>query len=313
MSQFLEDVLRGLSASPKFLESKYFYNETGDGLFEDLMHSPEYYLTACEREIFEGQGIEIASTIAAKFPSFNLVELGAGDASKSVHLFSRLLELDTRFTYFPIDISANVITQLKNRLPVQLPGLQLHGLTGEYFEMLGNHSLGTKLPKLVLFLGSNIGNFLPEQTNGFCRHLRDHLQTGDLLLSGFDLKKDPATILAAYNDKAGITKQFNINLLQRINNELDADFNLESFQHYPVYDPQSGSCKSYLLSTLEQDVRVGTNNQFHFGKYETIFMEISQKYTLQEIESFASNNGFRPLQHFFDSKGWFVDSLWECI
>jgi L-histidine N-alpha-methyltransferase len=313
MNQFLEDVVRGLSASPKYLESKYFYNEAGDQLFENLMESPEYYLTACESEIFRQQGAELASLITARFPAFNLVELGAGDASKSVHLFSRLMELQAGFTYYPIDISSNVISQLQQKLPVQLPGMQVHGLSGEYFQMLSQAALANGLPKFVLFLGSNIGNFLPEQTDDFCRELRAHLNTGDLLLSGFDLKKDPATILAAYNDKAGITRQFNINLLRRINQELEADFMVDDFLHYPVYDPQTGSCKSFLVSTKAQKVSVGKGYSFEFDKYEAIFMEISQKYTLRQIEDFANRNGFRPVRHFFDSKGWFVDSLWECI
>lgn len=313
MNQFLDDVLKGLNSSPKFLESKYFYNEQGDQLFEELMHNPEYYLTNCEREIFSEQGKNIARLIIDTIPDFDLVELGAGDASKSVYLFETLLEQKASFTYFPIDISSNVISYLERELPQKLPGLKVHGLTGEYLEMLGSPALLSTKPKVVLFLGSNIGNFPPERTNEFLRRLRLALNSGDLMLSGFDLKKDPQTILNAYNDKAGITKQFNLNLLKRINAELDGDFLADQFAHFPVYDPQSGSCKSYLISKMDQTVNIGQGNVISFEKHESIFMEISQKYTAKQVEQIAKSAGFTPLKHFFDMKEWFVDSLWQAI
>lgn len=313
MTQFLQDVLRGLSASPKYLESKYFYNENGDQLFEDLMDSPDYYLTNCEREIFSLQGDQLAQAIIDLMPDFDLVELGAGDASKSLHLFERLLNRKIDFTYYPIDISCNVISFLERKLPRQLPGIKVRGFAGEYLDMLRSVALASDKPKIVLFLGSNIGNFPPDQTREFCRRLRRELNTGDLILIGFDLKKDPATILNAYNDKAGITKQFNLNLLQRINDELKANFVISQFEHYPVYDPETGSCKSFLVSTCEQTVKIDGEAVINFEKYETIFMEISQKYTVSEIEKIAAATGFAPRHEFTDSKNWFVDSLWECV
>ena len=313
MNQFLSDVLKGLTASPKYLESKYFYNEQGDQLFEDLMDCPEYYLTNCEREIFSEQGDAIARCILEKHPAFDLVELGAGDASKSLHLFEKLLNRKADFTYYPIDISLNVISSLEAKLPKQLPGLAVHGLAGEYLEMLGSRVLASSRPKLVLFLGSNIGNFLPELTNEFCRRLRKQLNKGDMVLSGFDLKKDPAIILNAYNDKGGITRQFNLNLLLRINNELCGNFDTQKFIHFPVYDPQTGSCKSYLVSSEDQTVKIGDDQLIHFDRYESIFMEISQKYTSAQVEQIALSSGFKPVKHFYDAKKWFVDSLWECV
>lgn len=313
MSNFLDDVLKGLNASPKYLESKYFYNEQGDQLFEDLMDCPEYYLTNCEREIFCERGEEMATAIISSMPEFDLVELGAGDASKSIHLFEQLLLQKAAFTYFPIDISCNVISYLERKLPQKLPDLKVHGLAGEYLEMLGSTALLSSRPKLVLFLGSNIGNFPPEKTNEFVKLLRAALNPGDLLLSGFDLKKDPQTILNAYNDKAGITRQFNINLLLRINEELDGNFVPDQFEHFPVYDPQTGSCKSYLVSHREQSVSIGNGHSVQFDKHESIFMEISQKYTLKQIEQIARSTGFLPIRHFHDSRGWFVDSLWRAV
>jgi L-histidine N-alpha-methyltransferase len=130
-----------------------------------------------------------------------------------------------------------------------------------------------------------------------------------MLLVGMDLKKNPKTVLAAYNDKGGITKRFNLNLLERINRELDADFNTNQFEHYPTYDPESGACKSYLVSLADQQVNIG-EEIIHFLKDECIFMEISQKFTIAQTDQIANNNGFKPVNRFFDSKKWFIDVIW---
>ncbi len=160
-------------------------------------------------------------------------------------------------------------------------------------------------------MGANIGNFTPVAARKFCRQLRSCMSPGDLLLIGFDLKKHPQIILNAYNDSAGITRDFNLNLLTRINRELQADFDLNMFEHYPVYDPGTGACKSYLVSLATHKVhigRAGVNVQFQ--QYETLYMEISQKYSLQETEELAQQTGFRPDGCFKDSKGWFADCVW---
>ncbi|MEO6930164.1 MAG: L-histidine N(alpha)-methyltransferase [Chitinophagaceae bacterium] len=312
MSQFLQDVLKGLTAAPKFLESKYFYNEQGDKLFEDLMKNADYYLTSCEGEIFEKQSKTMGKSIIGEMTEFDLVELGAGDATKSICLFEELLLQKASFTYYPIDISRNVISFLEKELPIKMPGFKVHGLAGEYLEMLASPALQSSRSKVVLFLGSNIGNFPPDHTNEFVKRLRAELKSGDLILIGFDLKKDAQTILNAYNDKAGITSQFNLNLLQRINDELHGNFVPEQFEHFPVYDPQTGSCKSFLVSKTDQAVEID-NHHFFFEKHESIFMEISQKYTVKQVEEIARATGFTPLKHFFDSKEWFVDSLWKAV
>jgi len=161
----------------------------------------------------------------------------------------------------------------------------------------------------VMFLGSNIGNMAINEAEHFCGELRKHLSPGDMLLIGFDLKKNPATVLAAYNDKEGITRRFNLNLLERINRELNADFDTSKFEHYPTYDPETGACKSYLVSTCEQLVRIGMET-ITFAKDEYIFMEISQKFTVAETEQMAVTAGFMPMEQFFDSKRWFLDAVW---
>ncbi|OCX50892.1 dimethylhistidine N-methyltransferase [Mucilaginibacter sp. PPCGB 2223] len=310
--QFAEDIVQGLSANPKRLDSKYFYDTTGDGLFQDIMNCPEYYLTNCELEIFSGQTDALANLMMADNDEpFDLIELGAGDAMKSSYLLKYLINKGVDFTYLPIDISSHVIGLLDDELSKNIPGLKFVGLNGEYFQMLKKAAAISGRRKVVLFLGSNIGNMAVEQAESFCRELRNHLSPGDMALIGFDLKKNPKTILDAYNDKAGITRNFNLNLLTRINRELDADFVTAQFEHYPVYDPESGACKSYLISQADQQVHLRSlNRTVNFQQNEYIFMEISQKFTLQQTKDIAINTGFIPANYMFDAKNWFTDAIW---
>ncbi|HEX8356650.1 MAG TPA: L-histidine N(alpha)-methyltransferase [Segetibacter sp.] len=311
MSQFLEDVLKGLSAPEKFLQSKYFYDAKGDVLFQQIMASKEYYPTDCEMEIFTEKTDELAALLVGQNSEFDIVELGAGDATKSVYLLQGLLDRKINFTYFPVDISSNVIDLLQRQLPEKLPALQLQGLNGEYFTMLEKAKHLSDKIKVVLFLGGNIGNVPLAKAGDFCKSLRNHLDVGDLVLIGFDLKKDPLTILNAYNDSGGFTRQFNLNLLLRINRELQANFIIENFYHYPTYDPATGACKSYLVSNKQQRVNIAANT-FAFAEGEAIFMEIAQKYTVEQTDALAKESGFTPIAHVYDSKQWFLDTIWQC-
>jgi dimethylhistidine N-methyltransferase len=307
---FYADVIAGLKSSPKRLNSKYFYDANGDKLFQELMNSPEYYPTDCELEIFSEKTAEIADAIIADGDAFDLIELGAGDAMKSTYLLKYLLSKKADFTYLPIDISDNVISYLNITLPVTLPGLQITGLNGEYFDMLTKAAAISQRRKVVLFLGSNIGNMPINDAIGFCQELRKHLSAGDMVLIGMDLKKDPKVVLAAYNDKGGITKKFNLNLLKRINRELRSNFDLSKFDHYPTYDPESGACKSYLISLEDQQVTINGKEIITFLKDEYIYMEISQKFTIMQADQIAINTGFVPVDRFFDTKRWFIDAIW---
>lgn len=307
---FLNDVLQGLSKPQKSLPSKYFYDQTGDALFRQIMQLPEYYPTRCEAEILQQQAGVIADLMAGREEGFDLIELGAGDAAKSGFLIDRFLKEERSFTYLPVDISASVIQDLNGRLPAQFPGLKVQGLQGDYFEMLEALGRLSRRPKLVLFLGGNIGNYFPEEATAFIKQLHAVLRPGDLLLTGFDLKKHPQTILAAYNDTAGITRDFNFNLLHRINRELHADFDVDQFEHYPTYDPETGACKSFLISMRHQEVHVGAA-AFSFAENEAVFTEISQKYEPSEISDMAARCGFKERLSLKDGKGWFVDAVWE--
>ena len=312
-TKFYKDVMKGLQASPKYLESKYFYDDHGDDLFQQIMHCDEYYLTGCEMEILKMQSADIASTIFASEKNFDVIELGAGDCSKSVYLLRQIFRRNKAFNFFPVDISKHVIDLIKEELPKKVRGLNIHGLNGEYIEMLKKANQLSSKRKLVLFMGSNIGNMNYKQSIAFCKEVRSCLKPGDYLLIGFDLKKDPQVILSAYNDKQGITSKFNLNLLKRINKELDADFVVEDFKHFPVYNPESGECKSYLVSKNKQSVSIGDTEIIKFDENETIDMEISTKYSLNQINEIAALSGFEPFEDFYDSKNWFVDALWKCV
>ncbi len=306
----MEDTLRGLKAEQKYLESKYFYDESGDELFREIMNCEDYYLTRCELEIFMQQREALVQAMYDRFHSFDVVELGAGDCSKSVYLLDALMGHNPRFTYFPIDISANTIAQVDTRVKARVPNIKIQGLNGDYFDMLDEMKRLSSRFKVVLFLGSSIGNIPLEHTVEFFKELHTHLLPGDLLLTGFDLVKDPQTILAAYNDRSGITRRFNLNLLDRINKSLGADFDTNNFEHSPVYCSDTQACKSYLESLADQTVQIA-GESISFQKGERIYMEVSQKYTVEQTDEIATAAGFQPLQHFYDSKMWFLDALWQ--
>ena len=309
---FAQDVMLGLNSTPKTLPSKYFYDSKGDKLFQQIMALPEYYLTRKEYEVLEGQHKQILAKILALDEPFNLVELGAGDGMKTKILLRYLSEKKIEFTYYPVDFSGSVLEELEESLAKELPSLKVNPIQDTYRESLKKQVWEDGKPNLILFLGANLGNFGVDEAKNIIDHLRVGTKRGDLVLIGFDLKKDPQTILNAYHDKQGVTREFNMNLLDRINRELDADFDRESFIHWPTYDPVSGECRSYLVSQKSQVVTIGTLNQtFEFEAFESIFTEISKKYNLSEISHLASLGGFEVKENFMDSEGYFADVLWE--
>ena len=310
MKQFLADVISGLNSNPKQLQSKYFYDKEGDALFQQIMQTPEYYLTNCEMEIFSEQKGAIADVILGEGDIFDYVGFGPGDAIKSTHLMKELFERRGLEIFFPIDISENMVEYLERVIPERIPGLTVHGLAGEYLQMLPETVKTSKNKRLISFLGANIGNFKAEEVPEFLGNLRDSLNEGDLVLIGFDLKKNPFKIMAAYNDATGITAKFNLNLLKRINRELQGDFEIDAFKHYNCYDPDSGACKSYLFSLKDQQVRIGRET-FYFKENDTIHMETSHKYSVNEIDDLATSCGFIPVKNFYDKGNMFTDVLWK--
>ncbi|MUH36316.1 L-histidine N(alpha)-methyltransferase [Zobellia amurskyensis] len=302
-TQFEEDVHTGLTDFPKHLSSKYFYDEKGDRLFQDIMSMPEYYLTQKEYDILLNHTAEIAQLFASGNPKFKLIELGAGDGKKTKILLKHLSENDFEFKYQPIDISQSVLNGLEDSLQKELPNVRVEPQQGTYFEALKkiNSENGTK--KIILFLGSNIGNLLHEQAIDFLKNVQELMQDDDLLFIGFDMKKNPQTILDAYNDPTGITAAFNKNVLARINNELGGNFNLDKFLHWEVYDPETGTAKSYLVAKEAQSVRIDKLDVLiNFGQWETIHTEISQKYDDKVVAWLAEKAGLKIETEFCDAE-----------
>ena len=309
---FAEDVLKGLSSTPKFLSSKYFYDDEGSRLFQEIMKLPEYYLTRAEFDIFETRRKEIFEAFKNGNTEFDVIELGAGDGTKTAVLIDYFLQQKVDFSYTPIDISQEAIDFLTAKFQSEFPTLSMKPKTGDYFRILETLKSESTRRKILLFLGSNIGNFSREQAIDFFRELRAVMHEDDLLFVGFDLQKDPRVILSAYDDAHGVTAEFNLNLLRRINRELGANFDLEKFSHYAVYRPTECAARSFLISRAEQSVDIESlNRSFQFKAWEPIFMEISQKYDLEMIKDMAGETGFEVKQNFFDGNRYFVDSLWK--
>jgi L-histidine N-alpha-methyltransferase len=309
MNQFAKDVLDGLSANPKRLSSKYFYDENGDKLFQQIMNLEEYYLTRTEYEILDQSKEAILQLFSNAGQPFNLIEFGAGDGYKTKVLLRHFLEYEIDFNYLPIDISGNVLNILTNALKDEMPSLKVRGIQNEYFKALEDLK-ESKERNIILFLGSNIGNFTADQAAEFINGLYNSLKPDDLLFIGFDLKKDPDIILSAYNDKKGITKQFNLNLLHRINNELDGNFDVNAFRHYPIYNPMTGTTTSFLISTKDQVVEI-MDVAIYFNAWEAIHMEISQKYDKAMIHSLATESEFKVIGEFSDKDNYFVNEAWQ--
>lgn len=311
IESFKNDVLEGFTSTQKKLSSKYFYDDEGSRIFQDIMNMPEYYLTDCEYEIFVEQAKDILKVFANGSDYFHLVELGSGDGLKTRLLISEFLNQKALFKYIPIDISHDSLSKLQTRLIRDYPQLSIEEKHGDYFAILDEME-HDKTPKIILFLGSNIGNYNKEESIRFFKKVRRFMNPGDKLFIGMDLKKSPRTILDAYDDRHGHTARFNLNLLQRINKELGGEFDLTKFEHHEVYDPNSGAAKSYLVSLQEQNVRVRSlAKSFKFKAFETIYTEQSQKYDEDMIKQLASESGFKVINNFYDQRRYFVDSLWQ--
>lgn len=309
---FSKEILDGLSQCPKTLPSKYFYDEIGDKLFQDIMAMPEYYLTRAELEILEKFKTNIIKNANPNNNGFDLLELGAGDGMKTKILLKELLNKNVNFTYKPLDISLNALTLLKDDLQSEMQGLPVELIHGDYFDSLKKLKQDKESQKLILFLGSNIGNLTVEQATRFLSHLSENLNPGDGMLVGFDLKKDPRIILSAYDDAAGVTEAFNKNLLRRINNELGANFDLNAFGHQPFYNPETGTTKSYLVSTKQQDVylkKIGKTISFY--PWESIHTEISQKFDHKTIEQMAKDANLEIKEAYTDSKRYYSNYLFN--
>jgi len=309
--EFALHVLEGLSSKPKGLSSRYFYDDEGSRLFQKIMEQPEYYLTDCETEVFNSDREKILAPLLGR--PINLVDLGAGDGTKTLILLEHLQSIGAPVRYVPIDISEGAMRAAVGNVKERLPGLEVAGIVASYEDGLQYlRSEHGDRQSLVLFLGSNIGNFGRAPAESFLRRMWTRLNANDHVLLGFDLKKDIEVLLHAYNDSAGVTAAFNLNLLQRINNELGADFDLSKWRHYGTYDVFAGAMVSYLVATDRQTVTVpALARSFEFQAWEPVHTEYSYKYLESDIASLAETTGFSIQRRFYDRRHWFTNSLWR--
>ena len=300
------DVLRGLTSRQKWLPAKLFYDAAGSALFEQITTLPEYYLTSTEQGIFERDAREMLSAARG---GATIVELGAGTAKKTMLLLRAALELHASVRFIPVDLSGSALRLARQRVRSELPRVAVQSLLLDFTESLAALS-AISGPKLVLFLGSSIGNFEPMAASALLRKVWQALQPGDALLLGADMRKPVDVLLRAYDDAAGVTSQFNLNVLARLNRELQADFNLESFAHQVRWSENDSRIEMHLASRANQLVAIpALDLSVAFAEGETIHTENCYKYTPTMIEGMAHNGGFEVERAWSDEQDWFRVNL----
>jgi len=294
---FLEDVVAGLSRPRKALPPKYFYDARGSGLFEAICGLPEYYPTRAELALTGAHAQDIAQFAGA---GCELIEYGSGASTKTRILIERLRPA----TYVPVDISVSALRGAAAHLSAEFPWLDIRAVTGDFGRPLAIPAFDGDGRKVVYFPGSTIGNLTREEALAFLHMTRGQVGPGGAMLVGVDLKKDPNLLHAAYNDAQGVTAQFNLNLLARINAELGGDFVLEKFAHYAFYNVPEGRIEMHLSSLEPQAVNIG-RHRFSFEAGEAIHTENSCKYSVGEFQALAAQSGFRGEKVWMDPEGLF--------
>jgi L-histidine Nalpha-methyltransferase len=300
----LADVARGLSATPKELASKYFYDEEGSALFEAITRLPEYYPTRTERAILEARAGEIAQRSGAD----TLIELGSGTSEKTRLLLDAFHRRGTLARFVPFDVDESTLRAAADAVAAEYPGVAVHAVVGDFERHLALLPGGGR--RMIAFLGSTIGNLTPEQRASFLAEIRANLEPGDTFLLGTDLVKDIGRLEAAYDDAAGVTAAFNRNLLRRLNRELDADFDPARFEHVAVFDTDREWIEMRLRSSAEQVVTVaGLDLTVRFAAGEEMRTEISAKFRSDGLTAELTVAGLRLLDLWTDPAGDFALSL----
>jgi L-histidine Nalpha-methyltransferase len=310
-------VNEGLLSSPKALPAWLFYDETGSRLFDRITELPEYYLTRTERDIFAANAAEIIG-LAAGSHAIQIVELGAGSCDKTRILLQAAVERQDTVLYEPVDVSPAPLEEARERIECEIPGILVSPRVQDYTRSLALDAPLSGERRLVLYIGSSIGNFEPAEAHALLADIRSTLSPGDTILIGVDLVKEEALLHAAYNDEAGITEAFNLNLLHRLNRELGANFKPDLFAHRALWNPQHSRMEMHLESMLRQIVTIPGSNpesskdrdiQIEFTRGETIHTENSYKYLPGQIESMLESVGFARVKTWTDEHGWFAVSL----
>jgi L-histidine Nalpha-methyltransferase len=306
-TSFARDVREGLSANPKQLFPKYLYDALGSKLFEAICQTPEYYLTRAEGEILSRHADEIVKVLPG---CQTLIELGSGSAEKTRRVIEALLRSQPTLLFVPIDISASALEDSSRVLLQMYPALRIYAYAADYFDGLAALKPIDAGPALVLFLGSNIGNFEKQAAAEFLQAIRKLLRTGDALLLGADLKKGRQTLEAAYNDSLGVTRAFILNQLARLNREFGADFDLRGFELVSIYDEAVGRIDVYLESLRRQSVIIpALDMTLSFEAGERLHMENAYKYDLEELSMMARQSGFELTKTWMDEGKRFSSNL----
>lgn len=307
LSSLGADVRLGLTSSPKFLFPKYFYDDLGSALFEAVTLLPEYYPTRKEIEILGEKASEIVGCLEGEIV---LVELGSGSATKTRYLIDAILARQAALTYIPIEISRLALESSSEKLLKTYPNLKIEAHVGDYSQVLKAIEFDYSKTVLILFLGTSIGNVEVEESIELLRLIRRTLSAGDALLLGADLKKSTNVLEAAYDDNLGLTGAFNLNVLNHINRELRADFDIRSFKHVAFYDSDLGRIEMHLESTKDQTVIIrNLDLKVDFTEGERIHTENSYKYDAESLMNLASTTGFDLKHVWHDNHLYFSDNL----
>ena len=297
-----QDVIEGLSSPQKTLPPKYFYDEQGSQLFEQICELPEYYPTRTETEILKDFGDAIAHTTGP----CEIVELGSGSSTKTRILLNAHQKAKHPLRYLPIDVSDTMLSETAEKLLNEYPTLSIHAIASTY--ELALQALSSKqLPaRLIAFIGSTIGNLRPTECDAFLANISETLAPGDYFLLGLDLQKDPAIIEAAYNDAQGVTAKFNLNMLRHLNQQFEGSFNLDCFTHLAIYNQQAKQIEMYLESLAAQTVQLKKLQlTVEFEKGDRILSEISRKFDIAEMTRSLSSHSLNVIKTFTDSNQWF--------
>ena len=310
VSEIVGDVFEGLTRTPKSLPPRLFYDAAGSALFEEITRLPEYYLTRTESGLLQQYARAIAARVGT---NVNVIELGAGTAAKTGTILKALSQRQLRVNYYPVDISVSALQVAAASLEANLPQVRVHPVATNYIADSGflDSVVGKKL---VLYLGSSIGNFEPDEALDLLHRMRAHMDVGDYLLLGTDLVKDTSVLLPAYDDAQGVTARFNKNILARINRELGGNFDLDLFRHVALWNPDRSRIEMHLESTLDQTAKVKLIGlEVPFKKGERIHTENSYKYTIASVRDTLRSTGFAIESTWTDENAWFGTHLARAV
>jgi L-histidine Nalpha-methyltransferase len=298
----IQDVINGLKQKQKLLPTRYFYDRKGSQLFEKICQLPEYYPTRTEASILQ----QYATDIVNQTQAIELVELGSGSSSKTRYLFNAYQESNIPLYYIPVDVSDSILKESAKELLIDYPQVKIQGKVATYsqaLQQLKNNFLGKRI---IIFLGSSIGNFNSAKCDRFIAQVTSALNPGDYFLLGIDLQKPVGVLEAAYNDSQGVTAAFNLNMLQHLNHRFAGNFNLDSFKHQAIYNQTEDQIEMYLISQKEQTVTLSSLNlTIKLEKEERILTEISRKFNLEKMEKYLSDRNLNLIKTYTDPQQWF--------